>query len=376
MKQKHAKIIVVDDDKSCLAIVRSALANKYDIYTVQSGKKMFEVLEQIIPDLIVLDIEMPDMCGYEIIDIIKNTKNIADIPVIFLTGKIDPESEIKGLNLGAVDYLTKPFSNELLLKRMELHLLLESQKRELQNYSQNLEGMVVKKTQTVFELQSTVLKTVAELVERRDSITGGHIERTQNYLWLLINLMLEHDVYTEELSTWDINLFIMSSQLHDVGKISIKDSILMKPDRLTDEEFIEMKKHAAFGQGIIEKIEENTTENAFLEHAKILAGSHHERWDGKGYPLGLKEEEIPLQGRIMAVVDVYDALTNDRPYKKAFTHEESVKIIEEGIGKQFDPLLGRIFTEHENVFLNAALPGNKFYRPPLAPDLSIALKNT
>ena len=229
-------------------------------------------------------------------------------------------------------------------------MLLESQKRELIKYSHNLEEMVDKKTKTVFELQNAILKTVAELVECRDDVTGGHIERTQKYLILLVKIMLAHGIYAQEISTWDINLFIMSSQLHDVGKISIKDNILMKKGQLTNAEFEEMKKHSAMGADIIQRIEENTTENEFLKYAKLLASSHHEKWDGTGYPNGLKGEDIPLQGRMMSIVDVYDALTSKRQYKKAFTHEESVKIIGDGNGTHFDPLLVEVFLKYEAEF--------------------------
>jgi len=165
-----------------------------------------------------------------------------------------------------------------------------------------------------------------------------------------VDFLREHDVYSEELDTWDIGLFIMSSQLHDVGKISIKDEILMKPGKLTDEEFAQMKKHAESGVGIIRRIEKSTTENAFLQYAGIMAGSHHEKWDGSGYPYGLKGKEIPLMGRLMALADVYDALTNDRPYKKAFAHDEAVDIIKRGEGTHFDPYIVKIFLAHEKEF--------------------------
>jgi len=341
---------MVDDDLTCLTVAKNNLVDRYDIFTIPSGSKLFNILKKVTPDLILLDIEMPEMSGYDVIKVLKNNENTADIPVIFLTAKIDPESEVKGLSLGAVDYITKPFSKELLLKRMELHLLLEAQKKELIKYSHNLEEMVSKKTKTVFELQNAILKTVAELVECRDDVTGGHIERTQKYLILLVKVMLEHGVYSKEISTWDINLFIMSSQLHDVGKISIKDNILMKKGKLTNEEFEEMKKHSVLGADIIQRIEENTTENEFLKYAKLLASSHHEKWDGTGYPKQLKGEDIPLQGRMMSIVDVYDALTSKRQYKKAFTHEESVKIINDGRGTHFDPLLVEVFVKHEIEF--------------------------
>jgi len=354
MDNHKKSVVIVDDNPINLNVGRNALSGRYNVLTVTSGKKLLQILEKMIPDIILLDIEMPEMDGYEVIKVLKDSVGTAQIPVIFLTAVIDPESELKGLSLGAIDYITKPFSPELLQKRIEVHLFVESQKKKLQIYSTNLEEMVDEKRRTVFELQNAILKTVAELVESRDSVTGGHIERTQTYLKLLVDALLHHDVYSDELSSWDIGLFIMSSQLHDVGKISIKDNILMKPSKLTEEEFERMKEHTAYGMNIIMKIEENTKENAFLKHARIMAGSHHEKWDGSGYPLGLKGEAIPLQGRLMAIVDVYDALTNDRPYKAAFPHGIAVNVIKDGIGRHFDPLIGDIFLVHEKEFERAS----------------------
>ena len=346
-------IIIVDDNITNLTAGANSLTGQYNVLTAPSGQKLFVLLEKVKPALILLDIEMPEMNGYEVMKILKSKEKTAHIPVIFLTAKIDPESEVQGLNLGAVDYITKPFSRELLAKRIDLHIQLEKQKLELASYNLTLENEVEKKTRTVTELKNAILKTVAELVESRDRITGGHIERTQHYLRLLVDFLLEHNVYTDEISSWDIDLVIMSSQLHDVGKISIKDSILMKPGKLTGEEFEEMKKHTLFGVDIIRKIERSATDNEFLLYAEIFAGSHHEKWDGTGYPYGLKGEEIPLQGRLMAIVDVYDALTDDRPYKEAFTHEQSIDIISKGSGTHFDPSIADIFLMHEQEFKNA-----------------------
>ena len=350
MENSRYKIVIVDDNMTNLIVAKNAIADMHDVFTAPSGKRLFLLLEKLTPDMILLDVEMPEMDGYEVIKILKSEENTTDIPVIFLTSHIDPVSEVKGLSLGAIDYITKPFSRELLLKRIELHMLVEIQRKELKNYSQNLEIMVNRKTQTVFGMQNAILKTVAELVESRDNITGGHIERTQSCLSLFISLLLEHGIYVEEFTSWDISLFIMSSQLHDVGKISIKDNILMKPGKLTVDECEEMKKHTTYGVSIIEKIEASIPESAFLRHARLLAGNHHEKWNGSGYPNGLKGEDIPLQGRLMALIDVYDALTNERPYKKAFSHQESIEIIREGIGTDFDPLLSRVFVENEKEF--------------------------
>jgi len=202
-------------------------------------------------------------------------------------------------------------------------------------------------------LEHALLKTMAELVECRDDITGGHIDRTQRGMKILLAEIRKAGIYQEMTKDWDIDLIIQSSQLHDIGKISIEDRILKKPGRLTDEEFNEMKKHTTFGEQIISKVECMTKESEFLKYAKILAVSHHEKWDGTGYPKGLKEDEIPLLGRIMTIADVYDALVSVRPYKRAFTHEEAVKIMTDNKGKQFDPCLVDIFLVVADKFKKA-----------------------
>ena len=350
MGSKRETIIIVDDIATNLTIGMNSLDSVYDVFTVPSGKKLFAVLEKVTPDLILLDIRMPEMDGYEVIQILKASDKTFNIPVIFLTSKIDPISEVKGLDLGAVDYITKPFSRELLLKRVNLHILIERQKRELLSYSRGLESEISHKTKAIVELQNAILMTVAELVECRDSATGGHIERTQKYLSLLITLAIDNGIYVDELNQWDIGLVVMSSQLHDVGKVAIKDDVLLKPGKLTDEEFTEIKKHTTIGADIIRRIESSTSESAFLKHAEIFAESHHEKWDGSGYPYGMKGENIPLEGRLMAIVDVYDALTNDRPYKKAYTHEKAVSIIRNGNGSHFDPLLCDVFLTTNSRF--------------------------
>jgi putative two-component system response regulator len=352
MEMNNNKIILVDDNPSNLRTGKNVLSENYEVYTAPSAVKLFEILKDIKPAMILLDIEMPQMNGYEAIKILKDNESTRDIPVIFLTGKADTENEFTGLDLGAIDYITKPFMPLLLLKRIEVHLLVEAQKKtleaqqkELKNFNDNLQKMVDEKTKTVLELQDAILKTVADLVESRDDITGGHIERTQRGVGLLIEGLRDHPVYGRKIEGWDIKLLLQSSQLHDVGKIAISDRILQKPGKLTNEEFEEMKKHAAFGVQIIEKIEASTTASDFLKYAKIFAGTHHEKWDGSGYPDGLAGEDIPLQGRIMALADVYDALVSERPYKKAFSHAEAVKIIRDGKGTQFDPVLTDFFVE-------------------------------
>ena len=343
MQQNRKKVILVDDNPINLKLARNTLMGKYDVFTVPSAAKLFQLLEQVHPDLILLDVMMPELSGYETIKILKANPQTADIPVVFLTSKSDTYSELEGFTQGAVDYVSKPFSPQLLLKRVDVHVLVESQKTELKHMNDNLQRMVDDKTTEVLGLQGAVLKTMANLVECRDDVTGVHIERTQHFLEMLVDEMMEKKVYNEVLEKWDLKLFLRSAQLHDVGKIAIKDSILLKPGPLTDEERAEMQKHTSFGEAVIEKIQESSKESVFLIHAKIMAGTHHERWDGKGYPRGTSGMNIPLQGRLMALVDVYDALISERPYKKAFPPEEAVQMIYQAGGTQFDPALVEIF---------------------------------
>jgi len=354
-KDKKKKIIfLVDDNITNLNIGKDILCDDYNVVTIPSAKKMFEMLGRITPDMILLDIEMPGMSGYDAIKLLKAREETADIPVIFLTVRGDNASELAGLSLGAVDYISKPFAPQLLAKRIEVHMTVETQKDKLKDYSENLLGMVYEKTKAVVDLQNAILRTIAEIVECRDCATGGHIERTQNYLRILVNAIVKNDLYREEVAKWDIDFLVQSSQLHDVGKIGVSDVILNKPDKLTDEEFDEMKKHTTFGMEVVDKIQKGSSEDAFLEHAKIFAGTHHEKWDGTGYPKGLKGEEIPLEGRLMAIADVYDALISERPYKRAFSHESAVQIIINGSGTHFDPSLIEVFKENQDEFLKAA----------------------
>lgn len=336
--QARKVIMMVDDSAMNLKVGKKVLEEAYEVYTVPSGEKLFMILGKKRPDLILLDVEMPEMDGYEVIRRLKADPAFRDIPVIFLTALADAGSELEGLSLGAIDYITKPFSPPLLMKRLETHLLMK-------DYRDNLEEMVEEKTKTVYELQNAVLRTVAELVECRDDVTGGHIERTQAYIRILIEEMMARGVYSDITGAWNTDFLIQSSQLHDVGKIAIKDSILSKPGKLTPEEFDVMKTHTTFGAEVIERIQENTTEHDFLNHARVFALTHHEKWDGSGYPCGLAGEEIPLQGRLMAIADVYDALISARPYKSALPHERAVEIILGGRGSHFDPSLVDIFLD-------------------------------
>ena len=349
LKEK-SRIMVVDDNITNLTVAKKALESIYTVIPVSSAKKALDFLSKTIPSLILLDIDMPEMDGFQTIKIIKANEKTRDIPVIFLTAKDDHGSELEGLRLGAVDYITKPFSIPLLLQRIELHIELVTQKRELSNYNLNLSRMVNEQTEVISELQHAVIRTLAELVERRDGTTGGHIMRTQKYLNTLVYALSGSEYHKTELAHLDFELLSESAQLHDIGKIAISDNILQKPGRLSEEEFNEIKKHPSVGEEAIKSAMSMTRSKEFLSNAAVIAISHHEKWNGSGYPYGLSGENIPLSGRLMAIADVYDALVSERPYKPAFSHEEAIKIIVEESGAHFDPKLIEIFLKVSEEF--------------------------
>ncbi|MDR0518571.1 MAG: response regulator [Clostridiales Family XIII bacterium] len=342
-RQGRKIIMLVDDNPTNLTLGREILKDDYKVYPIPSAEIMFDLLENVRPNLILLDIEMPNMDGYEAMRRLKSVAEWAAIPVIFLTAKTDGGCELKGLGLGAVDYITKPFSAPLLRKRIENHLVTEEQKEQLRMQNSDLELLVQKKTEEVTNLRNAILCAVADLVEFRDEPTGGHASRTQRYMELMLMEMVESGVYSDVIADWDFETVIASTQMHDVGKIAISDRILQKPGKLTDEEYEVMRTHASIGASIIRNIEANVCETMFLKHARLIAGGHHEKWDGSGYPYKLSGDDIPLEGRLMAIVDVYDALVSSRPYKPAFSMQKAYDIILEGSGTHFDPKLVEVF---------------------------------
>ncbi|MDR2611720.1 MAG: response regulator [Deltaproteobacteria bacterium] len=351
------KVMIVDDDVTNLIFAKSALSESYDVFTAPSAAKMFEILARVLPDLILLDIAMPEVDGYQALRRLKADSVAAGVPVIFLTALSNAQAEVDGLSLGAVDYINKPFDPALLRKRVELHLtmqeqklLLERQKAELLYFNRNLMGLVEDKTSRLVELQGAILSTVADLVECRDDFTGGHVNRTKKYLRLLADALVGSGLYSDQTRAWDIELLCRSSELHDVGKISISDSILLKKGRLTPQEFEAIKLHTTFGVLIVDRIASATNEQDYLRHARIFAGTHHEKWDGTGYPAGLAGADIPLEGRLLAICDVYDALISQRPYKEPMSHEQAVGIIMEGRSTHFDPAIIDVFESVSGSF--------------------------
>ena len=354
MHHTPKKIIVVDHIPADLEACKKALKPFFAVYSAHSAIKLFDLLEWMEPDLILLDVEMPDMHEYEAAQILKGNDKYKKIPIIFLTAKDDEESELKGLSLGAVDYIVKPFAGPLLLKRIETHLALIDCQKELKMQNLSMQKMLLLKTGQVWQLQNAVLEIVAGLVDRRDDATGEHMSRTQKLLSCMIEKLSEQDVYADEISTWNPTFVLPSAQLHDLGKIGISDVILKKPGKLTPEEFDIMKTHVQIGVDAIDHMEQITDDYSFFSHARAFAGAHHERWDGKGYPNGLRGENIPLESRLMAIADVYDALVSARPYKPPMSTQRAASIILEGRGTHFDPRLVDVFAMVSDRFADIA----------------------
>lgn len=355
MNQKT--ILVVDDAPDNLMLLSNLLKQKYKVKVANSGEKALKVISSDQrPDLILLDILMPHMDGYETLRRIKEDEATRDIPIIFLTALSDAEDEKHGLELGASDYVTKPISPAIMMARIKTQLENKAAADFLKNQNSFLDAEVQKRTEEISAIQEVTISALASLAETRDSDTGNHIKRTQHYVKLLAQHLQKNPKFAPFLDDAMIKTLFMSAPLHDIGKVGIPDSILLKPGRFTPEEFEIMKTHTTLGAEAIARAEEDLGfEVKFLKIAKEIALYHQEKFDGSGYPEGLKGEQIPLSARIMAVADVYDALISKRVYKEPVSHEKGVAIMREGRGTHFDPDIFDAFLEIQDTFLEVAL---------------------
>ncbi|MGE0738089.1 HD domain-containing phosphohydrolase [Sulfurimonas sp.] len=355
MNQKT--ILVVDDAPDNLMLLSNLLKQKYKVKVANSGEKALKVISSDQrPDLILLDILMPHMDGYETLRRIKEDEATRDIPIIFLTALSDAEDEKHGLGLGASDYVTKPISPAIMMARIKTQLENKAAADFLKNQNSFLDAEVQKRTEEISAIQEVTISALASLAETRDSDTGNHIKRTQHYVKLLAQHLQKNPKFAPFLDDAMIKTLFMSAPLHDIGKVGIPDSILLKPGRFTPEEFEIMKTHTTLGAEAIARAEEDLGfEVKFLKIAKEITLYHQEKFDGSGYPEGLKGEQIPLSARIMAVADVYDALISKRVYKEPVSHEKGVAIMREGRGTHFDPDIFDAFLEIQDTFLEVAL---------------------
>ena len=347
---EHARrhtVLIVDDAADNISLISSLLKTTYQTKVARDGETALRLSSaEVPPDLILLDVMMPGMDGYEVCARLKENPKTVDIPVIFITARSEIEDEQRGLDIGAVDYITKPISPPILAARVRTHLRLKSVRDFLRDKSKFLEEEVQRRTRQINAIQDATMVAMGSLAETRDNETGNHIRRTQHYVKALARKVSELPSFAEALTPDIIELLYKSAPLHDIGKVGIPDSILLKPGKLTAGEFEIMKTHTSLGRNAIlsaERLLDSPT--TFLHIAREIAWTHHEKWDGTGYPQGLAGNDIPLSGRIMAVVDVYDALLSKRIYKPAMPQETAIAIIRQGSGNHFDARIVEGFLE-------------------------------
>jgi len=347
-----ATILVVDDTPDNLMLMTDLLKDRYRVKAANSGETALRVLQNNpLPDLILLDIMMPGLSGHEVARQLQQDPRTRQIPIIFLTALASMENEIQGLELGAVDYITKPISPPLVLARVQTQLKIKAAADFLRDQNDFLEQEVQRRTREVIAIQDVTIQAMASLAETRDNETGNHIRRTQHYVRLLAELLRDHPRFNPFLNDDSIRQLFRSAPLHDIGKIGIPDHILLKPGRFTPEEFEIMKTHTTLGRDAIQRAEDQLGLSVdFLRMAKEIAYSHQEKWDGSGYPQGLVGEEIPMSARLMAVADVYDALISRRVYKAGMPHEQAVEIIRQGRAIHFDPDVCDVFLANAEQF--------------------------
>ena len=340
----RGNILVVDDVPANLTLLSGMLREKgHRVRPVPSGKLALKAVEHEPPDLILLDITMPEMDGFEVCRRLKKDTRFQEIPIIFISALTETLDKVKAFSSGGVDYVTKPFQFDEVEARVETHL-------KLHRYQSRLEELVKEQVKEISDSQVSTIFALSKLSESRDKATGKHLERVQIYCRLLAEKLSGQEHYNSVIADTFIHNIFNASPLHDIGKVAIPDHVLLKPGKLAAEEFEIMKTHSLIGAATMEAVNEIYRNNAFISMGISIARAHHERWDGTGYPNGLKEEEIPLAARIMAIADVYDALRSKRCYKGAFSREQSSEIIKEGNGTQFDPSLVKAFLEMEESF--------------------------
>jgi putative two-component system response regulator len=334
------RILVVDDDLAVLKQISAYLADSYEVSLAKSGNLALQVCVKEKPNLILLDIEMTDIDSCDIMSQLKRNPYLDHIPIIFLVANHSAEVEIHALKLGARDILVKPVEKSILLRRIELHLRFISYQTQTE--------------QTVMTLSDSIATAFAEMIECRDENTSGHVIRTSKYVDILGKELINQGLFPDELNPAELQMMVRAAPLHDIGKIAISDSILLKAGQLDDTEFSVMKRHSEIGATILKRMYQRMPSQYYLRYASLIAGSHHERYDGKGYPQGLAGDIIPLCGRIMAVADVYDALMENRVYRSSFGHIQASNIIFDNAGTQFDPRIVEIFKKTEEQITEIA----------------------
>ncbi len=340
----NAKIIVVDDTPANLELLSEMLKTRgYSVTAVNSGKLALQAVKNEIPDLIILDINMPEMNGYDVCKVMKSDNDLCDVPVIFISGLSETSEKLEAFSSGGVDYITKPFHIDEVYARVATHLKLYRLQLEIEKYNEKLEKVVQEQVKEIFESQMATIFAIAKLAESRDNDIGRHLERSQLICRAIAFKLSMQKEYSNLITRNYVDNIYYACPLHDIGKVAIPDRILLKPGKLTPEEFEIMKTHAVLGAETLSEVLDNYPNNHFIKMGIAIARHHHERWDGKGYPDGLAKDNIPLSARIMSIVDVYEAIRSKRCYKPALPHKETCEIVIRGSGTQFDPNITAAF---------------------------------
>lgn len=365
---KQKTILVVDDTPENLDVLSEVLSPNYKVLVATNGVRALDIALKTQPvDLVLLDIMMPDMDGFEVLSRMKMQPTLADIPVIFITALGSSLNEEKGLELGAVDYVAKPFNPAIVLARIKVHLELKAARDQLARINDNLELEVSRRMRENLLIQELNVRALACVAEARDNETGNHITRTSAYVQQLAQALANHERFRAALTPENISIMVKAAPLHDIGKVGIPDAILLKPGPLTFEEFCVMKTHPTIGSEAIRRAMEQAASGdyqdvarsnpgafVFLNVANDIVLSHHERWDGTGYPGAISGDTIPVAARLMALADVYDALRSARVYKAAMSHEKAREIIAQGRATHFDPAVVDAFEARHEVFAEIA----------------------
>ena len=354
----NAKILIVDDLKTDVLLICSMLSD-CDLLCAPDGVEAMEIIKANLDiDLIILDLNMPKMNGFEVLQALKDNPIYSEISVIILTGYDELDNEVKGLELGAIDYIRKPLSMASLRKRVEVHLNLRRSQRYVEEQNKMLEMTVYNRTKELIITRDITIRALVGLLEVRNVETSNHAKRTQRMMKALCEHLQSKMSFEEALTDEYASELCKTAPLHDIGKVGIPDSILLKPGKLDEQEFEEIKRHTSFGVAALCHDLSDHEIPTFIRSAIEIVGAHHEHYDGSGYPAGLTGKAIPLGGRLMAIIDVYDALTHKRVYKEAYCHAYALELIEKERGKHFDPEIVTAFMEIENEILNISCQHN------------------
>lgn len=346
------KVLIVDDDPNMIAILGNLLEDSFKRQVTTSGKKALKILTESkeLPDLILLDLIMKEIDGFEICSIVRSNERLKDIPIIVISGLSDGNSIKKALDTGCTDYIRKPFEKKEVQARIMKHINDYRQKQEVAKSNLELNKLIRRKNTENSDFQMATIFALAKLTESRDDDTGAHLERVQGFCRLILKKLKLTQEYKNIINNEYIDIVQKASILHDIGKVSVEDRILLKAGKLTEDEFEKMKSHTIIGSDTLKEVAIQYPGNKFIEIGVEIARHHHEKWNGQGYPDKLAGGEIPLSARVVALADMYDALRSERIYKEAFSHEKTSEILKEARGSHLDPFIVDVFLDHNEEF--------------------------